>query len=454
MKKTILAIALAHSLLGVELTGVGFGSETEAKKLALDDLSHNIAVNVSSDYTSFVSKDDNHYDKKIKQLITIKSELPILGAKFSYEAPSQTMSVTLSQQNALNLYTTKLGDLSIEIEKLGKKIETAQSNDEKYSLYELLLATLQSYNKHEIVALMLGHTKTGSLAISIIDVEAKMITLAKDIDSIELATKLLAKKFDKKNIYVFPLSTNGSNETTPFASVLKDALASKLNIATSPNASDYYLSGNYEVSNDGIFLSYNLLDKYNNTLKSSSIFLSKSAYKNLRATPNNLTFDQEVELSKEKLKSELKVELTLKEFGNKQVLLKEHQEVSLVAKSNRQTYVYIIGHTLHEKEKFSYLVELQEGGGDDKYIYTLGANSVNRPVLLSEFVISAPFGYESLQMFASTSKPELPTCKMKNGFCVIGEQPQIVVATTRALKAKKQGEMRAEATLGFTTVKN
>jgi hypothetical protein len=453
MKKIVLACLLAKSLFALEIVGLGYGTENEAKKSALDDLSHNIAVNVSSDYTSFVSKDDKNYDKKVNKLITIKSELPILGAKFAYEAPSQTMSVTLSEQNALSLYTTKLNDLKTEIEKLNKKIESTKSNDEKYSLYELLLATLQSYDKHEIVALMLGYKKTESLAISSLDVEAKMITLAKDIDSIELASKLLAKKFDKKNIYVFPLTTNGSNEITPFASVLKDTLSSKLNIATSPNASDYYLSGNYEVSNDGIFLTYNLLDKNNNTLKSSSVFLSKSAYKNLRATPNNLTFDQEVELSKDKLKSELKVELTLKEFGNKQVLLKENQEVQLIAKSNREAYIYIVGHTLHEKEKFSYLIELQEANGDERFLYTLPASEVNRPVPLSEFVISEPFGYESLQMFASTSKPELPTCKPKGDFCVIGEQPQIVVAKTRALKAKKQGEMKAEASLSFTTIK-
>lgn len=453
MKKTILSLCLIQSLFGLEIVGLGYGSENEAKKSALDDLSHNISVNVSSDYTSFISKDDKNYNKKVNKLVTIKSELPILGAKFVYEAPSQMMSVTLSKQNALALYTTKLNDLTNEIEKLNKKIETTKSNDEKYSLYEILLATLQSYEKHEIVALMLGYKRGEPLSISSTEIEAKMIALGKNINSIDLCTKLLAKNFTQKNIFVYPLTTNGSNEITPFATVLKDNLASKLNQATSPNTSDYYLSGNYELSNDGIFLTYSLLDKYNNTIKSSSLFLDKIAYKNLRTTPNNLTFDQEVELSKDKLTSNLKVELSFKEFGSKNVLLKSGNEVELIAKSNRQAYIYIIGHTLHENEKFSYLVELQEANGDERFLYTLGASEANRPVPLPlSFTVSEPYGYESLQIFASTSKPELPTCKMENGLCKIGNQPQIVVAKTRALKAKKQNEMKAEATLSFTTV--
>ncbi len=454
MKKTILSLCLVQSLFGLEIVGLGYGTENEAKKSALDDLSHNISVNVSSDYSSFISKDDKeNYNKKVNKLVTIKSELPILGAKFAYENQSEMMRATLEDKIALSLYTTKLGDFKIEIQKLLAKIETTKNNDEKYSLYELTLNLFNSYEKHEIVALMLGYKRAEPLPISSTDIEAKMIALGKNINSIDLSTKLLAKNFTQKNIFIYPLTTNGSNEITPFATVLKDNLSSKVHQATSPNTSEYYLSGNYEVSNDGIFLTYNLLDKQNNTLKSSSLFLDKVAYKNLRATPNNLTFDQEVELSKDKLKSELKVELSFKEFGSKNVLLKSGNEVELIAKSNRQAYIYLIGHTLHENEKFSYLVELQEASGDERFIYTLGASEVNRPIPLPlSFVISEPYGYESIQMFASTSKPELPTCSMLDGLCVIGNQPQIVVAKTRALKAKKQGEIKAEASLSFTTV--
>ena len=131
------------------------------------------------------------------------------------------------------------------------------------------------------------------------------------------------------------------------------------------------------------------------------------------------------------------MELTLKEFGNKQVLLKENQEVQLIAKSNRQAYIYLVGHTLHDDEKFSYLVELQEASGDERFLYTLGADSVNRPIPLPlNFTVSEPFGYESIQMFASTSKPELPSCKPKGDFCVIGDQPQISSSQNTSFERK------------------
>jgi len=428
-------------------------NENEAKKTALDDLTHNISVVVQSDYNSFVSKDDkNNYNKQINKLVSIKSELPILGAKFAYEKQSEMMTVQLQSDTALKLYTTKLNEFKIEIDKLLKKIETSKSADEKYSLYELTLNLLNSYEKHEIVALMLGLDKKEPLQISSTDIETKMIALSKNINTIELASKLLAKNFKQKNIFIYPLTTNGSHEVTPFARVLRDTVASNINIAQTPKESEYYLSGTYTIAKDGLFLTYNLQDKQNNTLKSSSLFLDSTAYKNLEAKPKNLTFDEEVENGKDKLKSDLKVDLTLKDFGSKQVLLKSGDEVQLIAKSNRQAYIYLIGHTLHENEKFSYLVELQEANGDERFLYTLGAADVNKPIPLPlSFTVSEPYGYENIQMFASTSKPELPTCKMRDGLCVIGDQPKIVVAKTRALKAKKQDEMKAEASLSFTT---
>lgn len=454
MKKTILASLLCGNFLfALSIDGIGYGNENEAKKTALDDLSHNISVVVQSDYNSYISKDDkNNYNKQINKLVSIKSELPILGAKYNYEQPSQMMTVTLQSDVALKLYTTKLNEFRNEIDTLLKKIETSKSNDEKYSLYELVLNLLNSYEKHEIVALMLGYEKKEPLSISSTTIQAKMIELSKNIDSLDLATSLLAKKFQEKNIFVYPLSTSGSKEITPFSSTLKNFLSSKLSTTSLPTQANYYLSGNYELAKDGLFLTYNLLDKSNNTLKSSSLFLPNKAYKNLEAKPKNLTFDEEVELNNNTLKSDLKVELTLKEYGNKQVLLKSGDEVSLVAKSNRQAYIYLIGHTLHENEKFSYLVELQEANGDERFLYTLGAADVNKPIPLPlSFTVSEPYGYENIQMFASTSKPELPTCKMRDGLCVIGDQPKIVVAKTRALKAKKQDEMKAEASLSFTT---
>ena len=455
MKKIFLSsIVLSSLLLGVTIDGTGFGLEPDAKKLALDDLSHTISSVVASDYRSYIVTEGADYHKKVEQLITIKSELPILGAKYHYDKPAGMMIASLESDTALPLYLSKLTDLKNESNTLQKTTIIAKTSEEKYALYELMLSLSNAYQKYEIVALMLGYKRDEPLSLTQSELQSKMIALSQNITSIELASKIVAANFKEKNIFVYPPITNGSNEITPFANVFKDSLGASLNQASTPVSSQYSLIGNYEVSPDGIFLTYNLFDSSNNNIKSSSLFLKKEAYANLRATPNNLTFDQEIEQGKEKLTSTLKVDLSIKDFGSRNLLLKNKQDIQIIAKSNHQAYIYMVGYVLHDKEKFSYLVELQDGGNNERFVYTLGASDVNRPIMLPlHFEVSEPFGYESLQLFASTVYPlELPQCKMKEGYCVISGEPKEVVIKTRGLKAKKQEEQKAEATLSFTTV--
>ena len=457
MKQIALFLLFVINSFAITISGIGFSNnENEAKKLALEDLSHNISVIVQSDYTSFIDKNDKSYNKKINKLINIKSDLPILSASFGYSDVTFTATATIDSKTALHIYTQKLNDLSKEINKAIESFEKAKNNTEKYNMLELANELAQSYEKYEIVALMLGYKKdTNTTQISSSDITAKMITLASSIDSIELATKIIAQTFKNyKNIFVFAPVVNGSNEITPFGVAIKDNLNSKINQSKFTD-SIYTLTGSYEISENGaIFLTYTLSDKLTNApIASKSILLDANSYRSLRAKPNNLSFDNEIELAKDKLRSELIVDLSFKDTSNKSLLLRKNQEVSLVAKSNRQSYFYVVGHILHENEKYSYLVELQEANANERFVYTIGASNVNKPILLPlNFVISEPFGYESLQMFASTTYPDnLPKCQMKDGLCVISNNPNDTVSSTRAIKAIKQNELKAEANLSFTT---
>jgi hypothetical protein len=456
MKQIVIFLLLVINSFAITISGIGFANnENEAKKLALEDLSHNISVIVQSDYTSFIDKNDKSYNKKINKLINIKSELPIISASFSYSDTTLTATATIDSKTALQIYIQKLNDLSNDINKAMDAFEKAKNNTEKYNMLELANELAQSYEKYEIVALMLGYKKDTNIhQISSSEITAKMITLASSIDSIELATKIISQTFKNyKNICVFAPVANGSNEITPFGVAIKDNLNSKINQSKFID-SLYTLTGSYELSeNDSIFLTYTLIDKTNNPITSKSVLLDKNSYGSLRAKPNNLSFDNEIELAKDKLRSELIVDLSFKDTSNKSLLLRKNQEVALVAKSNRQSYFYIVGHILHENEQYSYLVELQEANANERFVYTIGATNVNKPILLPlNFVISEPFGYESLQMFASTNYPaNLPKCQMKNGLCVISNNPNDTVSNTRAIKAIKQSELKAEANLSFTT---
>lgn len=459
MKKVLwLSLLCASYLSAVSLSGYGYGNETSAKQNALDDLSNAISVQVQSDYNSFVSQTGGEYQQHVAKLISIKSNLPILGANFSYDSHEQAMVATITSERALGLYRTKLADIKKELTTLMHTIDTTTNSDKKYALYELALSLVQTYEKHEVVALLLGESKDPTMTITQSDLQAKMIDLSKNITSMELGATLLAKAFTQKGIYVYPATTNGSHEITPFAAVLKDQLSAKLATAMNPKEATYWLLGSYNRADNGVFVTYTLTDKSNVPLQSSSIFFPNSALAGLATQPQNLTFDQEIDLGKERLSSDLKVELSFKDFGSHDLLFKANQELTLIAKANKQAYIYIVGHTLHDNEKFSYLVELQEGNGKERFVYSLGAMDANRPVVLPlNFSVSAPFGYESLQLFASTQNPidTLPRCVDRDGYCVLGNgaNPAIVTQGVRAIKPKIPQTQRAEATLSFTTTK-
>ena len=444
-------ILLVYSFGFASICGIGFGAQEEAKKHALDDLSHNISVVVSSDYAAFVSKNDYNYEKKITKLISTKSELPIIGAKFNYDLVSAQSTVCLDN-NSLASYTAKINELELQIQKLLQNETLSKTNSERYAILELSYEKINDLEKHKTVARLLGD-KTTHQIFDTAQIQTQMISISQNINSIELASKILASNFQQKEIFVFAPTTNGSKEITPFANALKNSLASLLSQNQEWPKSTYYLSGNYEATNEGVFVTYNLQDKLNNTIKSASIFLNKNAINGLRVQPNELSFDQEIELSSNKLKSDLIVQLGFKDFANRNILLKKGDNVELVAKANKQAYIYIVAHTLKENERFSYLLELQNANGEDKFVYTLGASDANKLVLLPiSFEVDKPFGYETLQMFASTTRPRLPVCKYKDGYCVIADEPKEAIQNTRALKPKQKEVQFAEASLSFTTV--
>ena len=450
MKFIIFVFAIVIELFA-SICGIGFGAQDEAKKHALDDLSHNISVVVSSDYAAFVSKNEHNYEKKITKLISTKSELPIIGAKFEYESIA-SKSVVCLDNGSLELYLNQINDLELQIQKLLDNEKLTKTNSEKYAILELSYEKINDLEKHKTVARLLGDI-TAHKSFDTAQIQAQMISLSQNIDSIQLASKILASNFKQKDIFVFAPTINGSKEITPFANALKNSLASLLSQNQEWLKSTYYLSGNYEATNEGVFVTYNLQDKLNIGVKSASIFLTKEATNGLRTHPNELSFDQEIELSSNKLKSDLIVQLGFKDFANRNILLKQNDSVELVAKANKQAHIYIIAHTLKENERFSYLLELQEANGEDRFVYTLGASDANKLVLLPiSFEVDKPFGYETLHVFASTTRPQLPVCKYKNGFCVISDEPKEAIQNTRALKPKQKEVQFAEASLSFTTV--
>lgn len=150
MKFIIFVFAIAIELFA-SICGIGFGAQDEAKKHALDDLSHNISVVVSSDYAAFVSKNEHNYEKKITKLISTKSELPIIGAKFEYESIA-SKSVVCLDNGSLELYLNQINDLELQIQKLLDNEKLTKTNSEKYAILELSYEKINDLEKHKTVA--------------------------------------------------------------------------------------------------------------------------------------------------------------------------------------------------------------------------------------------------------------------------------------------------------------
>lgn len=456
---TILGFVTALSLNAVTIRSVGYGDfQEEAINNALTNLSSQISSEVTSEFKSITNDFGFEVEKNKQKVVKVKSELPILGASFEYKKEAKLALATLDSDKAVSLYESELNKLSKEIAKLNDIIKVTRSTTKQYELYLQLKFYISEFNKHKIVATMLESKNIPTIKVSETEVENKIISLSKDVDSIDLAAKLIAKSFKDKKLFVYPAKNGISSEITPFARVFKDNLSQYLDTTTNPKDAKLFLSGSYEILKDKIFITYTLIDKHNKAQKQDSITLSKKAYENLRVSPRSITFDEEIHSNALK-SSELKIDIAFKNQGKKDVLLYEDQSVDLVVRSNKPIYFYLVGHILHEKDKKSYLIELQpDAFGKEKYSYRLGGADVNIPVSLGEFGIAGPFGFESVQMFAST-KPltsSIPNCSLdEDGLCIVGDKPSVIVAKTRALirpKKNKAKVLKAEALLEYTTV--
>jgi hypothetical protein len=86
--------------------------------------------------------------------------------------------------------------------------------------------------------------------------------------------------------------------------------------------------------------------------------------------------------------------------------------------------------------------------------YFLDASKVNLVYQIpQEFESAAPFGAEVLQLFARTDHFEKIRTKTVDGYEVIQEGLDEVVAKTRGMKAAKPKSMQAEQRINITTMK-
>jgi len=462
IKLLILNITIISILNATTITGIGYADlEPEAKKEALSDLSNKISVDVKSDFITITKTLGKEYEKSNEKIVELSSNLPILGVQFEELVGKRLVKSTaiINSKNTLSLYEIELKRLYKNISTSMLDLDTNKNDDTKYTILNQLLQDIESFNKHKVVAVILGAKNLPILAITKSEVTNKLQSYIQSIPSIKIASELLSSNINQRDIYISAIKPNGSNEITQFSKLLKSQMSVKLNTVIQPTNAQYFLRGNYEILKNSIFITTTLSDTNNKMIQTNTVSLKPSAYKNTRYKPSTKTFDKA--MNSEFIKSgKLNVQVGFKGYSRTDGIdLNSGDTVDIVVKTNKPMCYFLLGHTLKDKNKFSYVLPI--GSDNSPFINNITGEDVNRNItVIDEVPISEPFGSENLQIFASTFKKN-GTCPLvvpnttenKDGYYVVNGKPSKVIAQTRALNIKKKKFKieKAESSISFTS---
>lgn len=456
---------MALTISASTITGIGYASiESDAKKESLADLSNKISVEVKSNFKSITKSLGSNYTKNKEKTIQLSSNLPILGAKFKKLVGSRLIksTATISSTNAIKLYKQELKRLKKEIAHSKSELETTKNDNIKYTILSQLLKDIESFNKHKIVATVLEAKNLPTINVTKSEINIQLQNLLQKVSSLKIAAKLLSKDISQKNIYLSSVTTTNSNEITQFAKILKNELSKYTNTVKYSKDADFFLRGSYEILSNSIFITYKLLNQNNEIIKINTVTLKPIAYKNIKYKPSIKTFDSAI--NSEFVKSgKLDVQIGFRGYNRANGIdLNAGDTVDIVVKTNKPMCYFLLGHTLKQNVKFSYILPI--GSENTPFINSITGEDVNRYISIADEVpIEAPFGSENLQIFASTFDKKakcpliVPNCsENEDGYCAVDGKPSKVITKTRALNLKKKKKKieKAEDSISWTSFKN
>jgi len=463
IKKLILILILIYTqlLCATVIEGVGFAAtEKEAKKEALADLAQNIKSEVRSTFESTTTDNTSiliAHSASSKSSINISSNLPILGAEFNSIGKKDEVKVIalLSSKKVNRLYLHKLQNLNSEINLLLKEIEALKSESLKLTLYENIFSLLKEYDRYESVALFLDTELKKRPATTKAKIRIELSKFNSNINSISMACSIISRSFTQKNIFIYPPLLQNTTTVAEFGSIFQKNLKAKLNIVNTPKSASYLLIGEYTLTKSTMVLNYILLNhKTNEVIESKTININSKAYKNIITKPTHIDFDTLLN-SGVISSSSLKVSLSSNK-GSENLLFYNHEDIELFVKLNKMGYFYIVGYTQLKDTNFSYILELNEGIGNNKFIKFINTDDASHWMSLGKFTVEAPFGIERLQVVASTHKIEsLPSTQynQKSGYYIISKDIKATLTRTRGLKKKKIKTIEfSEDVMSFTTI--
>ena len=458
MRKFIYILFLSASLMSAEFIGTGFGKDIkEAKHEALADLSQSIKAEVRSSFSTHKSQNSAGVSSDASSNIVVSSNLPILGANFELFDNSDNVEalVSLSPEKVKKLYANKIKNLAKEIETLKKNVIKNSDKLVKEKLLYKMLETLNEFDRYYSVGIVIGVKGVKNVDVTKAFIEDELLNIHNNLDSIELAGKYMAESFGKyMDVYLYPPRVKSSHEITPFAKAFSLHVKPYLHLSSSLKRAKYKLIGEYIYSDKGLIVSYDLINSKTHERKiSKTVTLNPKAYKDYRVLPKHIDFDKLLH-DGVAVSSSLRASIATNK-GTEDLLFSRGEEIELLIKFNKIAYFYIIGYTQTDDSKQAYLLELNEGVGDDKFLGFINADDINHWISIGSFIVEPPFGVESLQLVASNRKiTTLPHhyFDKKSSYYLIGKNPKTSLSKTRGLIRKKSKKQEfSEAVLLFST---
>ena len=467
---TITMLCLTMIISAATLTGTGTGSsEDSAKSMAMQDLTMKISVDVKSRIVDWTEEGGvgkaSSSSEYSANLVDMASDMPVLGASFDTSwKPSKsgqriyTCTISMDTASSLPLYEKAINEIINRINGNITAAKKKKNTKAKTDILETVLTDMTQYNKYLMAAVYLGLANPPRPAMTEAEIRTMISDIQKTADSIDYAGNVIGTKLKKyKNIYIYPIKPTGSNEITPLSAAIRDNIQKYTSYTTNLNAAQYILRGKYTINSgsDNISVICWLADKAGNNVKSVSIDLAPESYAEIEYAPKTNDFDKLLHEGIV-LSGDFAVQLATNK-GRDDLLFDSSENVKILLKLNRAGYYYIVGYVYKDDEKFAYLLELNDGTGNRKFVNYINQDDANKWVELGEFTVEPPYGVESLQVIASTADfSTIPAASYDSasGYYIIGGTAAETVKATRGLKPKKTDEvLSAEDVLMFTTSK-
>jgi hypothetical protein len=444
-----------------EITGTGFGKTlSQAKKNALEDLSQQILVQVDSSVTIHKRKKDSVVSNDVILSLETRSSLPLIGVVFS-EKDYKDKNYTVLAKFGENMSETYKNAIANTKNLILKNFKESQSGSTKKRIksLETVLSLMNSLEGYKAVGLWLGIENTPEIEFTKESVENDLFRLTKKVDTIESAAEIISKKImdsqnlkDKK-IFAYPPVPFSSDEITPFSKAFYTRLKGFLPMINSLEIADVVTTGTYSITKNGIDLSYNATDQNGSIIESGFVTILPEAYKNYSPEPTLKNFSSLVK-NGAVVSDKFNIDITTSK-GKKHLLFNEGETVNLFARITSPGYFYILAHNLKEK-KYSYLIDFYDSPGNEKFIFNVSPQMVNKWINIGAFEVVPPFGTEKIEIFASTEYPveAIPETQLdkETGLYKLSESPSDAVIKTRGLIRKNRIEKKAETSEAFITI--